>query len=148
PLSPGIRVAAFTSYYDAIVVGPDQQAVGLRYLFANETMLGTWVPDLEILGAGYKSFVLVPIIGARLQGEPPAPQAFRGSFQQGGIANPLWQLADLSWTLGGGFYINAGFGLFFPIGQYSFNAPINLGAPFWTFEPSAAITYFKDRWTI
>jgi hypothetical protein len=37
---------------------------------------------------------------------------------------------------------------FFPIGQYSFNAPINLGAPFWAFEPSAAFSYFKDGWTI
>ena len=65
-----------------------------------------------------------------------------------GFANPLFQVADLSWTLGNGFYINAGFGVFPPIGQYGFNAPINLGAPFWTFEPSAALTYFKDGWTI
>ena len=144
PVPPGFVLAAFTSYYDAIAVGPGSQYLGLRYLFANETVLGTWAPDLKVLGAAYKSFVLIPIIGARLLSEPPAP---RGSAQQGGIANPLLQLADLSWTLGNGFYINAGFGLFFPIGQYSFNAPINLGAPFWTFEPSAAFTYFKDGWT-
>ena len=148
PVPPGFVLAAFTSYYDANAVGPASQALGLRYLFANETILATWAPDLHVLGAAYKSFVLVPIIGARLLAEAPAPPAMRGSFQQGGIANPLLQIADLSWTLGNGFYINAGFGLFFPIGQYTFNAPINLGAPFWTFEPSAAFSYFKDGWTI
>jgi hypothetical protein len=148
PLPPGFVLAAFTSYYDANTVGPTSQSLGLRNRFANETVLATWVPDLQILGAAYKSFILVPIIGARLDGQVPAPPAMRGSFQQGGIANPLLQVADLSWTLGNGFYINAGFGLFFPIGQYSFNAPINLGAPFWTFEPSASFTYFKDGWTI
>ena len=53
PLPNGFFVAAFTSYYDANAVGPDSQALGLRYLFANETVLATWVPDLQILGAQF-----------------------------------------------------------------------------------------------
>jgi hypothetical protein len=148
PLTPGLRLGSSASYYDANVVGPASQATGLRNMFPNDTIIVTWAPDLNILGAEYKAFTLVPIIGATLLADAPVPPAMRGSFSQFGIANPLLQIADLSWTLGNGFYINAGFGLFFPIGQYTFNAPINLGAPFWTFEPSAAFSYFKDGWTV
>jgi hypothetical protein len=148
PLTPGIRVASLASYYDAYVVGPTSQKTGLHYQFPNVTIMAIWAPDLTILGAAYKAFTLVPIIGANLYGNAPAPPTMRGSFSQFGIANPLLQVADLSWALGNGFYVNAGFGLFFPIGQYAFNAPINLGAPFWTFEPSAAFTYYRDGWTV
>ena len=148
PLTPGLRVASLASYYDAYVVGPASQATGLHYQFPNETIMVTWASDQTILGAAYKAFTLVPIVNGTLLGNAPAPPPMRGSFSQFGIANPLLQIADLSWTLGNGFYINAGFGFFLPIGQYSFNAPVNLGAPFWTFEPSASLSYYKDGWTV
>jgi hypothetical protein len=145
PLTPGFRVASLASYYDAIVVGPNGQPTGLRNQFPNETIMVTWAADWTILGAAYKAFTLVPITGASLMSEAPAPKGWATQF---GISNPLLQIADLSWDLGNGFFINAGFGVFFPIGQYTFNAPINLGAPFWTFEPSASFTYYKDGWTV
>ena len=148
PLTPGFRVGSLASYYDAYVVGPGSQSTGLHYQLPNVTIMATWAPDLTILGAAYKAFTLVPIIGANLYSDAPATPPMRGSFSQFGIANPLLQIADLSWTLGNGFYVNVGFGLFFPIGQYAFNAPITLGAPFWTFEPSASFTYYNDGWTI
>jgi hypothetical protein len=148
PLTPGWRVASLASYYDAFVVGPNSQKMGLHYQFPNDTIMVTWAADWTILGAAYKAFTLVPVVGANLYGNAPAAPSMRGNFSQFGIANPLLQVADLSWTLGNGFYVNAGFGVFFPIGQYAFNAPINLGAPFWTFEPSASATYYRDGWTV
>jgi hypothetical protein len=148
PLTPGLRVASRSSYEDVNVLGRNSQATGFRNRVANETILVTWAPGLDLLGASYKTFVLVPVLDFTSHAEAPAPKARRGTFKQYGIANPLLQIADLSWHLGNGFYVNAGFGLFFPIGQYSFNAPINLGAPFWTFEPSAAFTYYRDGWTV
>ena len=147
PLTPGLRVASRSSYEDTNVLGNNSQATGLRNQVANETILVTWVPGFDLLDARYKTFVLVPFLDYTLISEAPAPQATRGTFTQFGIANPLLQIVDLSWTLGDGFYVNTGFGVFFPIGQWSFKALINTGAPFWTFEPSASVSYFKDGWT-
>jgi hypothetical protein len=147
PLTQGLRVASRSSYEDTNVLGPDSKATGLRNQVANETVLITWVPGFDLLNASYKTFVLVPFLDYTLTSEAPAPKATRGTFQQYGIANPLLQVIDLSWTLGDGFYVNTGFGVFLPIGQWNFNAAINTGAPFWTFEPSASFSYFKDGWT-
>jgi hypothetical protein len=35
----------------------------------------------------------------------------------------------------------------FSLGQWEQNALINIGANFWTFEPNAAFSYYKDGWT-
>jgi hypothetical protein len=43
--------------------------------------------------------------------------------------------------------VNSGFGVYFPVGQWSATAPVNIGTPFWTFEPTASVSYFKDGWT-
>jgi hypothetical protein len=123
PLTPGLRVASRSSYEDSNVLGRNSQATGLRNQVANETILVTWVRGFDLLDASYKTFVLVPFLDFTLNSEAPAPKARRGTFKQYGIANPLLQIADLSWDLGNGFFINAGFGVFFPIGQYAFNAP-------------------------
>jgi hypothetical protein len=147
PLTPGLRLASRSSYEDTNVLGNNSQATGLRNQIANETVLVTWVPGFDFLGASYKTFVLVPFLDFTLISDAPAPKATRGTFTQYGIANPLLQIIDLSWTLGNGFYVNTGFGVFLPIGQWNFNAAINSGAPFWTFEPSASFSYFKEGWT-
>ena len=147
PLSPGVRVASRSAYSDSMIIGNDFQPTGLRYQIPSEAFIVTWVPDVKILGAGYKTFVLVPFVSATLVREAPVPAAARGTFTQFGAANPKLQIVDLSWTLGDGFYVNSGFGVFFPLGQWALNAPVTIGAPFWTFEPSAAFSYFKDGWT-
>jgi hypothetical protein len=147
PLSPGWRVGSRTNYADSIVLGNDFKPTGLRYMAASEIALVTWVPDVEVLGAGYKVFVAAPFVNSTLVREAPVPSASRGTTTQFGAGNPKLQILDLSWVLGEGFYVNSGFGLYFPIGQWALNTPVNIGAPFWTFEPNGAFSYFKDGWT-
>ena len=147
PLTPGLRLGSRTSYNDAIAVGKDGQEAGLRYNFVNEIVLLTWVPDWTVLNAGYKIQAVIPFGSTTLVRDAPVPKAARGTFTETGIGNPKIQFADLSWTLGDGFYASAGFGVYFPIGQWSPDLPVNLGAPFWSFEPSGAFSYFKDGWT-
>jgi len=147
-LSPGFRLASRTTYNDAVLLGNDGAPTGLRFYTPAEIVLATWVPDWKLLDAGYKAFVVAPFVSSTLVREAPVPRAARGSFYATGAGNPKLQFIDLSWTLGEGFYANAGFGVYFPIGQYSSTSPVNIGAPFWTFEPTAAFSYFKDGWTL
>lgn len=147
PLSPGLRLGSRTSYVDANVLGNDFKPTGLRYQTAAEIVLVTWVPEWQVLGAGYKVFAVVPTASSTLTREAPVAPASRGTFTQVGFGNPKLQLIDLSWSLGEGFYASSGFGVYFPVGQWSATSPVNLGTPFWTFEPNAAISYFKGGWT-
>ncbi len=147
PLSPGWRIASRSSYADSLVLGNDLKPTGLRYMAASEIALVTWVPDVKVLGAGYKAFVTAPFVSTTVVREAPIPAASRSTNTQFGGGNPKLQMLDLSWPLGDGFYVNSGFGLYFPIGQWAFNAPVNIGTPFWTFEPNGAFSYFKDGWT-
>jgi hypothetical protein len=148
PLTPGLRLANRTTYNDAIAVGNDSAPTGLRYYFANEVVLVTWVPEWKVLDAGYKVSAVAPFGSSTLVRDAPVPRVARGTFTQTGAGNPKLQFVDLSWTLGDGLYVNAGFGVYFPIGQWSPNSPVNLGSPFWTFEPNGAVSYFKDGWTV
>jgi hypothetical protein len=147
PLTPGLRLANRTTYNDGNLVGPDSGPTGLRVITPTDIVTATWVPDWKVLEAGYKAFVVVPLVSSTLVRDAPVPVAARGTFNQTGVGNIKLQFVDLSWTLGEGFYVNGGFGLYFPMGTWSANSPINVGAPFWTFEPSAAVSYFKDGWT-
>lgn len=147
PLTPGLRLSNRTTYSDALLVGPDSGPTGLRLYTPTDIVVGTWVPEGRLLDAVYKMFVVVPFVSSTLVRDAPVPRAARGTFNQTGVGNPKLQFADLSWTLGEGFYVNGAFGIYFPIGTWSASSPVNVGAPFWTFEPSAAVSYFKDGWT-
>jgi hypothetical protein len=148
PLTPGLRLANRTTYNDATALGNDSGPTGLRSYITTEIVLVTWVPEGKVLGAGYRIFATAPFASSTLVRDAPLPKAARGTFNQTGMGNPKLQFVDLSWTLGAGFYVNAGFGVYFPVGQWSASSPVNLGAPYWTFEPGSAISYYKDGWTV
>jgi hypothetical protein len=147
PLAPGFRLASRTNYNDAVLLDNNGLPTGLRFYTPSEIVIATWVPDWKLLGGGYKAFVVAPFASTTLVRDAPVPRPARGSFSSSGPGNPKLQFIDLSWILGEGFYANAGFGVYFPVGQYSASSPVNVGAPFWTFEPTAAFSYFKDGFT-
>ncbi len=147
PLTPGFRLASRTTYNDSTVVGNDGAPTGLRLYTPAEIVLATWVLEGKVLEGSYKMFVVAPFATSTLVRDAPVARPLRGTFSATGAGNPKLQFIDLSWVLGDGFYANAGFGVYFPIGQWSATSPINIGAPFWTFEPTAAFSYYKDGWT-
>ncbi|MBV8193226.1 MAG: transporter [Alphaproteobacteria bacterium] len=147
PLTPGFRLASRTTYNDATALGPDSAPTGLRQYSTAELVLLTWVPDWKVLAADYKIFTVLPFATSTLVRDAPVAKPARGTFFETGMGNPKLQFVDLSWTLGEGFYASAGFGVYFPIGQWSSTSPVNIGAPYWTFEPTAAFSYYKDGWT-
>jgi hypothetical protein len=146
PLPRGLYFGSRTSYYDALLMNNEGQPAGQHLSIASEALQITWVPGWEILGASYKMFVLAPFASVNQNRTYPLPPSMRGTASQIGAANLKFQFFDLSWSLGDGFYAATGISVYFPIGQWALNAPINIGANFWTFEPSLAFSYFKDGW--
>ncbi|MFT3732133.1 MAG: transporter [Hyphomicrobium sp.] len=62
---------------------------------------------------------------------------------QSGAFNTIVSPVNLSWNLGGGYFFSAGAAFYLPNGTYS---PTGTKAAngYFTFEPTAAITYLKD----
>ena len=147
PLAPGLRIASKGAYHDGQIMGPIGQPTGVRINYASDALQVTWVPDWKILGGGYKTFIVAPFVKFDQYRSAPVPPAQRGVSNRVAMANPRLQVMDLSWPLGDGFFVNGGFGVYFPLGQWEQNALINIGANFWTFEPNFAFSYYKDGWT-
>jgi len=146
PLKPGGYVASRSTYQNVSAIDNNGQAIG-QYLDAfGEALQFTWVPEGKILEGTFRMFLLQPFVDLTQTRTYPMPPAARGKANQFGLANLKFQFFNLSWSLGDGFYAATGISVYFPTGQWAPNAVVNIGANFWTFEPSVAFTYFKDGW--
>jgi hypothetical protein len=148
PLPPGLYIGSRTAFYDASLINNQGQSAGQRLIVASEAIQLIWAPGWRLLGADYRMSFLQPFAIVTQDRGYPLPAAMRGSATQSGAANLKFHFIELSWTLGDGFFAAAGFGVYFPTGQWSSNAPISIGANFWTFEPSLALTYFDKGWNV
>lgn len=147
PSPHGAYLTSRTAYYNAAVVNNAGQATGRQYEIESESIALTWVPEGHILGgATYKASISVPFAYATQYRSAPLPTAMQGTVSAFGMGNPRVQLADLAWSLGDGFYASTGFTFYAPLGRYGVSDPVDVGANFWTFEPSLGFTYFKDGW--
>ncbi len=144
-LPDGLYLTQRSSYYDATLYNPAGQKNGeTASVFANSTQI-TYVPGLTILGGTYKAFILVPLVEESINRTTPATGR-PGKYSQLDFANPKIQPIDLCWNLGNGFNVGTGVGVYVPVGQYTPGAPVNIGADFYTVEPSVGFTYLKDGW--
>lgn len=142
---PGLYLMNRLAWYDANLRDDDGRDTGQHATVRSEAIQLTWVPGLTVLGADYKAFVNVPLVDMtvtrrfRNTGKP-------GRYHTSGMADPKVQPLDLSWNLGDGWYVGTGLGVYLPVGTYHTGADINIGQHFWTAEPGAAVSYFKDGW--
>lgn len=60
-------------------------------------------------------------------------------------ANTLWNPITLSWNLGGGLFVSAGFNFMGPDGTHLTGTP---NPDYWTFEPTFAISYLANNWVL
>jgi hypothetical protein len=148
PLPPGVHVGSRTAFYDAALIDNEGHSAGQRLIIASEALQMIWVPGWRLLGADYRMSFLQPFATVTQDRTYPLPPAARGSSSQLGAANLKFHFLELSWALGGGFYGAWGLSVYFPTGQWSSTAPVNIGANFWTFEPSLAFTYFNHGWNL
>lgn len=148
PLPSGFYVGSRTALYDASLINDEGQAIGQRLIVASEALQVIWAPGWRMLGADYRMSFLQPFASVSQDRTSPLPPAMRGHSQQLGVANLKFHFLELSWDLGSGLYGAAGLSVYLPTGQWSSISPVNIGANFWTFEPSLAVTYLNDGWNL
>jgi hypothetical protein len=111
-----------------------------------------WVPGWSFLGATYSASVVEGFYewtscgafsgcagdSSRLSGQPIAGGGFV-------YTNTFIQPINLSWNLGGGWFVAAAFAFTPPDGTRGVGTP---NPDYWTFEPSIAISYLASNWVL
>jgi hypothetical protein len=141
-LAPDWYLTNRLSYSDSTLRNDSGGYNGQDSTIVAESIQLTWVPDVKLVGATYKAFVLVPVIDLRTTRTTTATGAL-GSWHSTGLANPKVQPLDLSWNLSRGWFAVTGLGFYPPLGRYRYGAPLNIAGNFWTLEPSAGVTYLQ-----
>jgi hypothetical protein len=142
---PGLYLMNRVAWFEAQLRDDNGRAMGQRVTARSEAVQVTWVPGWTIAGASYKAFVNLPFVDQTMKRTSPAAGR-PGTYHTSGMADPKVQPLDLSWTLGDGWSVGAGLGVYVPVGTYSGDAAINIGQHFWTLEPGLAVTYLRDGW--
>lgn len=101
-----------------------------------------FAPGWTFLGATYMAFIAQPYVEltTRIDGV---------TSRTAGFANTSWVPISLSWTLSPGLFVSTAFAFYGPDG--SIQGPQKTGgvaAPFWTFEPSFAVSYLRDGYNL
>jgi hypothetical protein len=106
-----------------------------------------WVPGWTFLGATYEASVVQGFYVWTVCGGPP----FDGTCNSGApinvggfvYTNTFFNPITLSWKLGGGWFVSAGFNFTAPDGTRQVGTP---NPDYWTFEPALAVSYVGSNW--
>jgi hypothetical protein len=107
-----------------------------------------WVPGWNFLGASYsasvvQAFYVFTTCGANIDGS-----CFGGAPITGGgfvYTNTFFQPINLSWKLGGGWFVAASFSFTPPDGSRN-GGQFTPNPDYWTFEPAIAFSYLGQNW--
>ena len=150
---PGLYTGLETAYLGQLGVGPNgrgNQANGLYLPAIAQAVPLLWVPGWNFLGATYamsvvQAFYEFQVLGAPGPGAPwgGSPGALLATGYT--TANTLWNPIALSWNLGGGWFVSAGFNFTGPDGTKYVGTP---NPDYWTFEPTFAVSYLANNWNL
>ena len=107
-----------------------------------------WVPGWNFLGASYGMSAVVAFYNANNCGTAPCMLGNGPNTIVGGsyvFANPTWNPISLSWNLGGGWFVSAGFNFMAPIGTHTTGTT---NPDYWTLEPTFAVAYLANSWNL
>ena len=106
-----------------------------------------WVPGWHFLGGTYSASVVQAFYVFTACNQPGSGGNCNGSgpIGFGGFVytNTFWNPIALSWNLGGGWFMSAGFNFTSPNGTHTTGTP---NPDYWTFEPSLAFSYLGNNW--
>ena len=147
PLPAALYFVNHNFYYDYRLTGPGVATVpNAPRGHAEVVDLGLlWVPGWTVLGATYSAYVALQYVRQSINSAPSA--GFPGVSYQG-VHNAFIGPLRLQWSLGHGFYAQAGIGVYVPTGTIS--GPLgnsNTGADYFTFQPNLAFTYLTGTWS-
>jgi hypothetical protein len=115
-----------------------------------------WVPGVSFLGATYsasvvQAFYIFSTCGGTVNALAPGNgtgNCTGGAPLSGGgfvYTNTFFQPINLSWNLGGGWFVAGAFAFTPPDGTHQAGTP---NPDFWTFEPSVAFSYLGSSWVL
>jgi hypothetical protein len=154
---PGLYTGLETAYIGMVgsggastgnaVGGPAALALHLPAL-ANAVPL-LYVPGWNFLGATYAMSAVQAFYETGNCGVAPCagPVGMTGNNANAGgnyvFANTTWNPIFLSWNLGNGWFVSAGFNFMAPDGS---REPGTTNPDYWTFEPTFAVSYLANNW--
>jgi len=142
---PGVYSGLETAYLGMPGSGKGNQAPGLYLPAVAEAVPIVWSTGWNFLGANFSMVVVQAwYMGFITTGAPVYSGTFPatiGSFDV--VANTFWSPINLSWNLGGGWFVSASFNFTAPDGSRYTGTP---NPDYWTFEPAAAISYLSQNW--
>jgi len=152
---PGIYTGLETAYL-GMVGGPGghgNQGQGLYFPAVANAVPILFVPGWNFLGASYAFSVVQAGYMNGLFTNPgnlntsptsiPAGGAVGGTQFNETMANTTWNPIVLSWNLGTGWFISAGFNFMGPDGSRYAGTP---NPDYWTLEPTLAVSYLANNW--
>jgi hypothetical protein len=140
---PGIYMFNQVFTYQANVAGPGNGGNTRIGLQANVNTDGVlFVPGWTFLGGTYDAVIAQPFEDVSV-GTPI-------NAQLSGLFNTYIAPVELSWKLGdSGFRFKTGLGIYVPDGTETGALKAgNVGAPYWTFQPEAILSYLRDGWNL
>ena len=141
---PGIYMFNQVFTYQANLAGPGTSAIGAKTgVHANVDVQGfLFVPGWTFLGATYDAVIAQPFVDTSV-GTPI-------NAQFSGVHNTYIAPVELSWKLGtSGFQFKTGLGIYTPDGTQTGATKLgNQGAPYWTFQPEAILSYLANGWNL
>ena len=150
PPKPGLAVANYFMYYDATAAGRTLEFGGLTTFNSHaqafsDSLMVMYETDLELLGGHYVPAVGIPYVWLEVDGNvtgPLGPVRMRDTANGLGdiLVYPLlfgWVKGDLKYDLR--------FGIYAPTGDYDKGRLANVGKNYWTFEPTASVSWFSSK---
>lgn len=113
-------------------------------LTIKDTVLqAAFIPGWKLGGGQYRAFLSLPYIDLQAkQVVTPFGLLDSGSSGLGSVEiRPI----DVSWETAPGVHVNAGASAFSP-GEWSASSLANAGGNFWSFAPSAGVSYLRGGW--
>jgi hypothetical protein len=140
---PGIYMFNQVFTYQANVAGPGNGGNTRIGFHANVDVQGfVFVPGWTFLGATYDAVIVQPFVDVSV-GSP-------SNVQASGMFNTYIVPVELSWKLwNSGFQFKTGLGIYVPTGTQTGTFKLgNVGAPYYTFQPEAILSYLRDGWNL
>jgi hypothetical protein len=131
---PGFTLSDTTYYRPMRVMNGSGSPTPINVSLLGTSLSAVWVPGWQVAGGNYFAFVKQPFVWTTVE----AP----GSTERGsGNFNTIVSPGIVSWMVAPDLFVATGLTFYLKDGTYSKTAPVEVGNNFWTFEPSAAISY-------
>ncbi len=151
PNKPGLALELQYNLFNGSMTNGDQISIGRNLVggvdvIANSAVaIAVYTIEPTILGAHYSAGVFVPFSDIQVKGKLQIGPITRSKKDTAtGIGDIAFAPVILNWTAGNTQYFFL-FPIYTPTGSYSKSDIANLGMNYWTFEPTAGITYLHPE---